>query len=59
MLEQHRAKHETASDWTSGFYFDSTVSALGILGGALNNSWTYTAYDVFDNVIETINLTDP
>lgn len=38
--------------------FDSTVSAFGIIGGALNNSWTYTAFDSANNLIETLNVND-
>jgi hypothetical protein len=39
--------------------FDNAVSAFGIIGGALNNGWTYTAYDSSNNVIETLNINDP
>ncbi len=39
--------------------FDNVVSAFGIIGGALNSGWTYTAFDDSNNVIETLNITDP
>ena len=45
-----------ASDFD--FVFDNVVSAFGIMGGAVNGPWTYTAYDIFDNVLETLNLDD-
>jgi hypothetical protein len=32
--------------------FDTTASAFGILGGAYNGSWTFTAFDVNNNIIE-------
>lgn len=36
--------------------FDNTVSAFGIMGGAVNTPGTYTAYDVNNNVIEILNM---
>lgn len=39
--------------------FDGTVSAFGIMGGAVNAAWTYTAYGVNNNVLEVLNLNDP
>ncbi len=36
--------------------FGSTVSAFGIWGGAYNNNWTFEAYDIADNLIETANI---
>lgn len=39
--------------------FSNPVSAFGIIGGALNNAWVYTAYDIANNVIETLNINDP
>jgi hypothetical protein len=38
--------------------FDNTVSAFGIMGGAVNTQWTYTAYGVNNNVIEILKLND-
>ncbi len=38
--------------------FDNLVSAFGIIGGAVNNPWTYTASDSLNNVLETLNLND-
>jgi len=35
--------------------FDNTVSAFGIWGGAYNNSWTFSAYDSSNNLIESLN----
>lgn len=35
--------------------FDSAVSAFGIVGGAVNTSWVYTAYDASGVVIETLH----
>lgn len=34
--------------------FDNTISAFGIWGGAVNNAWTYSAYDIAGNLIESI-----
>ncbi len=39
--------------------FDGLVSAFGIVGGAVNHPWTYTAYDSSNNILETLNLNDP
>jgi PEP-CTERM motif len=39
--------------------FDDAVSAFGIIGGALNGPWVYTAYDALNNVLETLNIGDP
>jgi hypothetical protein len=38
--------------------FDTTVSAFGIMGGAVNTAWTYTAYGVNNNVIEVLQMND-
>lgn len=39
--------------------FDTSVSAFGISGGAYNNGWTFTAFDVNNNTIEILNLNHP
>ncbi len=38
--------------------FDDVVSAFGIVGGALNGPWIYTAFDTANNVLETLNIND-
>lgn len=38
------------------FVFSTDVSAFGIWGGAYNSSWTFSAYDAEDNLIEAVNL---
>lgn len=39
--------------------FDDAVSAFGIIGGALNGPWVYTAYDISNNVLEALKINDP
>ncbi|MBV1898543.1 MAG: VPLPA-CTERM sorting domain-containing protein [Cycloclasticus sp.] len=34
--------------------FDNAVDAFGIWGGAYNNSWTFSAFDSLDNLIESV-----
>lgn len=38
--------------------FSSAISAFGIWGGAVNNSWVYTAYDSNNNILESITTPD-
>ena len=45
------------SDGTPGSFsiiFDNAVDAFGIWGGAYNNSWTFSAFDSLDNLIESV-----
>jgi hypothetical protein len=35
--------------------FSNVVTAFGIFGGAVNNAWTYSAYDASGNLVESIN----
>ena len=36
--------------------FDTPVDAFGIWGGAYNNAWTFSAYDSFNNLIESLSV---
>jgi len=39
--------------------FDNLVSAFGIIGGAVNQGWVYTAYDNSNNILESLALNNP
>ncbi|MEW5011830.1 MAG: hypothetical protein AB1Y22_09740 [Cycloclasticus sp.] len=36
--------------------FDNTVDAFGIWGGAYNHSWSFSAYDSLDNLLESVTV---
>ncbi len=46
--------NSTSSPFSFDLVFTNAVSAFGIWGGAVNNSWVYTAYDSSNNVLESI-----
>lgn len=58
--DQGRSLQNTGGSPTSfNLIFDDVVSAFGLIGGAYNNGWTYTAYDSFNNVLETLQVNSP
>ncbi|RJG02217.1 PEP-CTERM sorting domain-containing protein [Noviherbaspirillum sedimenti] len=46
--------NSSSSPLSFDLVFSNAVSAFGIWGGAVNNSWVYTAYDAANNVLESI-----
>jgi PEP-CTERM motif len=46
--------NSSSSPLSFDLLFSTPVSAFGIWGGAVNNSWTYSAYDAADVLIESV-----
>lgn len=58
--DQGRSLQNTSGSPSSfDLIFDNLVSAFGLVGGAYNNGWTYTAYDSLNNVLETLQVNSP
>ena len=45
--------NDSNTNWTITLLFDDTVSAFGIWSGAIEENWTYTAFDAQGNAIES------